>query len=67
MTPVILFVEWVCGPNYESMTYGERDAKIIHKAEELGWDLTHLDPDGWYWPKAPTISCAIPSEKLSKS
>lgn len=47
MTPVILFVEWVCGPDYESMTYGERDAKIIHKAKEMGWDLSHLGPDGW--------------------
>jgi hypothetical protein len=47
MTPVILFVEWVCGPDYESMTYGERDAKIIQKAKEMGRDLSHLGPDGW--------------------
>ena len=46
MDPIEEFVLRICGQDYENMTYGERDAKIIQYAETLGWNV-HRQPNGW--------------------
>ena len=51
------FMIRVCGPDYHQQTYGVRDAKIVARAKELGWDLGYDGAGSKYscWGLSKTV------------